>query len=101
MTDIACKLQAVLDAQIGKSDIHNIVAAVQSHERRIDFAGAAGIADPQSGAAMTPDTPYFIASVTKMFTAAIVMQLHQAKLIDLDAPISAYLPVALTHGIHI
>jgi CubicO group peptidase (beta-lactamase class C family) len=101
LTDIACKLQAVLDAQIGKSDIHNIVAAVQSHDRTVDFVGAAGIADPQSGAAMTPDTPYFIASITKTFTAAIVMQLHQEKSIDLEAPISAYLPGSLTHGIHI
>ena len=74
MSETTRKLQAVLDAQIGKSGIHNIVAAVQSHDRRIDFGGAAGIADPQSGVVMTPDTPYFIASITKMFTAAIVMQ---------------------------
>jgi CubicO group peptidase (beta-lactamase class C family) len=95
------KLQAVLEAQVGKDHIHNLVAAVQSHDRAIDFTGAAGIADPQSGRAMTPDTPYFIASITKMFTAAIVMQLHQAKLLDLAAPISAYLPDSLTCGIHI
>jgi CubicO group peptidase (beta-lactamase class C family) len=94
-------LQSIVDAQIGKSNIHNIVAAVQSRDRRIDFCGAAGIADPQSGAAMTPDSPYFIASITKMFTAAIVMQLHQARQLDLEAPISAYLPESLTRGIHI
>jgi D-alanyl-D-alanine carboxypeptidase len=98
---ISQKLQSILDAQIGKSNIHNIVAAVQSRDRRIDFCGAAGIADPQSGAAMTPDSPYFIASITKMFTAAIVMQLHQARQIDLEAPLSAYLPESLTRGIHI
>jgi D-alanyl-D-alanine carboxypeptidase len=101
VTQLIHKLQAVLDAQIGKANVHNIVAAVQSHDRTVDFVGAAGIADPQSGAAMTPDTPYFIASITKMFTAAIVMQLQQDKQIDLEAPISAYLPGSLTHGIHI
>jgi D-alanyl-D-alanine carboxypeptidase len=74
---------------------------VQSRDRSIDFVGAAGIADPQSSVAMTPDTPYFIASVTKMFTATIVMQLHQEKQIDLAASISTYLPVSLTRGIHV
>ena len=101
MTQPIHKLQAVLDAQIGKSNVHNIVAAVQSHDRAVDFVGAAGIADPQSGAAMTPNTPYFIASITKTFTAAIVMQLDHEKRIDLAAPISAYLPESLTRGIHV
>jgi D-alanyl-D-alanine carboxypeptidase len=95
------KLQAVLDAQIGKGNVHNVVVALQSQDRRIDFLGAAGIADPQTGTAMTPETPYFIASVTKMYTAAIAMQLYEENCVDLDAPISQYLPASLTHGIHI
>jgi D-alanyl-D-alanine carboxypeptidase len=99
--DITNKLQAVLDAQIGKGYVHNIVAAVQSHDRSIDFLGAAGIADPHTGTKMTPDTPYFIASVTKMYTAAIVLRLYEEKRIDLDAPISEYLPASLTSAIHV
>jgi CubicO group peptidase (beta-lactamase class C family) len=101
MNGIAHKLQSVLDGQIGKGNIHNIVAAVQAHDRRIDFVGAAGVANPPTGAAMTPDTPYFIASVTKMYTAAIAMQLHQEQRLDLNASIAAYLPVSLTHAIHV
>jgi len=101
MNGIAKRLQAVLDAQIGRGHIYNIVAAVQSHDQNIDFVGAAGTADPQTGAVMTPDTPYFIASVTKMFTAAIVMGLHEKKCLDLEAPISEYLPASLTRAIHI
>jgi D-alanyl-D-alanine carboxypeptidase len=95
------KLQALLDAQIGKGGIHNIAAAMQSYDRSIDFAGASGIADPHTEAAMTPDTPYFIASVTKMYTAVVVLRLCENKAIDLDAPISQYLPASLTRGIHI
>ena len=101
MTDKTKKLQAVLDAQIGKGGIHNIVAAVQSQDGGFQFAGAAGIADPRTGAAMTPDTPYFIASVTKMFTAAIILRLYGEKRIDLDAPIAKYLPESLIGGIHV
>jgi D-alanyl-D-alanine carboxypeptidase len=95
------KLQAALDAQIGKGNVHNVVAALQSHDKRIDFIGAAGIADPRTGVAMTPETPYFIASVTKMYTAAILMQLYEENYIDLEAPIFQYLPDSLTHGIHV
>lgn len=101
MNRIEKRLQAVLDAQIGRGHVHNIVAAVQSHDRNIDFVGAAGTADHQTGAAMTPDTPFFIASVSKMFTVAIVMGLHEKKCLDLAAPISKYLPDSLTRGIHI
>lgn len=101
MNDKAKKLQTLLNAQIGKGSIHNIVAAVQSYDRSIDFIGASGIADPHNGAAMTPNTPYFIASATKMYTATIAFHLHEKKCINLDAPISEYLPASLTHGIHI
>jgi len=95
------KLKATLDAQIGKGYVHNVVAAVQSHGRSINFVGAAGIADPQTGTAMTPDTPYFIASVTKMYTAAIILRLYEEKRVDLNAPISEYLPASLTRAIHV
>lgn len=101
MNGIAKKLQAVLDAQNGRANIYNIVAAVQSHDRSIDFVGAAGIADPRTGAAMTPDTPCFIASVTKMYTATIILRLYEDKRLDLDAPIAEYLPAALTRAIHV
>jgi D-alanyl-D-alanine carboxypeptidase len=95
------KLQAALNHQIGKGNIHNVVAAVQSFDRNINFVGAAGVANPVSGAVMNPDTPYFIASVTKMYTAAIIIRLCQEKRIDLDAPITKYLPDSMTRGIHI
>ncbi len=101
MTETVHKLQAVLNAQIGKGNIHNIVAAVQSRDCSIDFIGAAGYADRDTGVVMKPDTPYFIASITKMFTAALVMQLHAEQRLKLDAPLSTYLPTSLTHGIHV
>jgi len=101
MTDKTKKLQSLLDAQVGKGGLHNIVAAVQSYDQKLDFIGAAGMADPDAGAAMTPDTPYFIASVTKMYTAAIIMRLHEGKRLDLEAPVAAYLPDSLLDGIHV
>lgn len=101
MTEKNKKLQAVLEAQIGRGNIFNLVAAVESQDGSIDLAGAAGIANPETSAAMTVDTPYFIASVTKMYTAAIILRLHEEKRIDLDAPISQYLPDSHLRGIHV
>ncbi len=101
MTDKAQKLQSLLNAQVGKGGLHNLVAAVQAYDRSLDFSGAAGVADPVNGAPMTSATPYFIASVTKMHTAAIIMQLHEQKHLDLKAPVSDYLPAELLDGIHI
>jgi len=95
------KLQAIIDKQIGKGNIHNIVVAVQSFDRNIDFVGAAGFADSSCDVRMAPDTPYFIASVTKMYTAAIIMRLFQEQRIDLIKPITEYLPDALTRAIHV
>jgi CubicO group peptidase (beta-lactamase class C family) len=95
------RLQAVLDAQIGRSGIHNVVAAVQSMDRSVDFVGASGVADPRTGKAMTPETPYFIASVTKMHTAAIALRLHAEKRLELGASIVEYLPDSLTRAIHL
>ena len=50
-----------------------------------------GVAD-SSGRAVTPQTPFYIGSVTKSFTALAVMQLVEADKIDLDAPVQTYLP---------
>jgi CubicO group peptidase (beta-lactamase class C family) len=40
----------------------------------------------------SPQTPFFIGSLTKSFTALAVMQLVEAGKIELDAPVQRYLP---------
>ena len=44
------------------------------------------------GEVPTPQTPFFIGSVTKSFTALAVMQLVEAGKVELDAPVQRYLP---------
>jgi CubicO group peptidase (beta-lactamase class C family) len=58
---------------------------------QIAHLGGFGVAD-SSGRAVTPQTPFYLASVTKSFTALAVMQLVEAGKIDLDAPVQTYLP---------
>lgn len=44
------------------------------------------------GDAPTPQTPFFIGSLTKSITALAVMQLVEAGRVELDAPVQRYLP---------
>ena len=41
MTDKSRKLQSLLNSQVGKGGLRNIVAAVQSYDNSWDFVGAA------------------------------------------------------------
>ena len=56
------------------------------------FAGGAGLADASWGIPNGPDTRFRIGSVTKQFTAALVMQLVEEGRLALDAPVTRYLP---------
>ena len=44
------------------------------------------------GESPSPETPFFIGSLTKSFTALAVMQLVEAGKVELDAPVQRYLP---------
>lgn len=99
--DVEIRLQHLIDRHIAKGQVHNIVVGVQSTDGRIDAAAAAGHADPAGLTAMTPDTPFYLASITKMFTATVIMTLARLGQIDLDSPISAYLSAELIKDIHI
>lgn len=100
--DVKHKLHKLVD-KIVKSDKHvkNAVLAVSTGDGEFNWFGAAGMADPEENQIMTVDTPVFIASITKMFTATVVMLLFEKNKLKLDAPMSDYLPSSLINGIHI
>ena len=53
---------------------------------------AAGVVNLNTGVAATPESVFQIGSVTKTWTATLVMQLVDAGKVDLDAPLRTYLP---------
>ncbi|MCL4248000.1 MAG: beta-lactamase family protein [Anaerolineae bacterium] len=61
------------------------------HNDQIVHLRTFGSADP-SGRAVTPQTPFALASLTKSFTALAIMQLVEAGQVELDAPVQRYLP---------
>lgn len=58
---------------------------------RIEYVQGYGIAG-DDGRPVTPRTPFYLASLSKPFTAAAVMQLVEAGKLDLAAPVQRYLP---------
>ena len=53
---------------------------------------AAGVLNVNTGVEVTTDAIFQVGSITKLFTAALVMQLVDDGLVDLDAPVRTYLP---------
>ncbi len=51
-----------------------------------------GYADLEAGIPMTEDTPVAVGSTTKPMTALAVLQLVERGLVDLDAPVTTYVP---------
>ena len=58
---------------------------------RITYLRGFGKAD-DSGRPVTPKTPFIIGSLAKSFTALAIMQLVEARKVELDAPVQRYLP---------
>lgn len=87
-----------------RASYEEIDAYVEGQMHRLSIPGAAlavveggeiahgfGQARP-GGGTPTPQTPFFIGSLTKSFTALAVMQLVEAGKVELDAPARSYLP---------
>ncbi len=93
MTGPEESLQALLREEFEKPHSNSILLSVHSGDGRLSFQGAIGEG--------TPDSPYFVASVTKMFTATVIMQLADEGLLELNDPIEKYLSHLSLNGIHI
>lgn len=72
---------------------HDVVGvSVAVHDGTDLYTAAAGVTNLRTGQPVTPDTIFQIGSITKVYTATLVMQLVDEGLVDLDAPVSTYLP---------
>lgn len=58
--------------------------------------GAAGVVNRRTGVEVTADSLFMIQSITKVWTATLVMQLVDEGRVELDVPVRAYLPVFRT-----
>jgi CubicO group peptidase (beta-lactamase class C family) len=83
-------IDAYVEEQMHRLNIPGVALAIVEGNQTVHQRGF-GRARP-GGEAPTPQTTFFIGSLTKSFTALAVMQLVEAGKIDLDAPVQRYLP---------
>jgi D-alanyl-D-alanine carboxypeptidase len=93
------RLQQLVDRLAAKPKYGHAIVGVEKGDGSFRWTGAAGVANVD-GAPMTPETPFFIASVTKLYIATLILQLHEEEQVDLGAPISSYLGAERVAGLH-
>lgn len=83
-------MDAYIEGQMRRLNIPGVSLAIIEGDQIVHRRGF-GRARP-GGEAPTPQTPFFIGSLTKSFTALAVMQLVEAGKVELDVPVQRYLP---------
>ena len=84
-------IDQILEKHIASGDLPCAVAGIANADGTL-YMGAAGLRSLDASDAMTTDTIFAIASMTKAITTVATLQLVEQGLIDLDTPINAYLP---------
>jgi CubicO group peptidase (beta-lactamase class C family) len=84
-------LSAYIEGRMKKSGVVGMSIAVVS-DNEILWTRGFGYADKERGIEVTPGTLFDPASVAKVFTATALMQLVEQGKVDLDRPVTDYLP---------
>lgn len=92
------RLQRLLRELTIRKPITQAIVAVESGDQSFRWIGAEG--KTISGGQVVEETPFFIASIDKLYNATIAMMLSEAGRLDVDETITAYLPRAITRGLH-
>ena len=88
-TEVAAALEAMIERERDQKGLAAMSIALVDEE---GVAWAAGFGEQSPGHPATPSTVYRVGSVSKLFTDIAVMQLHERGELDIDAPVTDYLP---------
>src|SRR5215217_8260031 len=86
-------LDTALKRPVERGDIPGAVAGLTDKNQTI-YLAAFGERALGSSVSMTPDSVFNIASMTKAITGAAAMQLVEQGKLELDEPVSKYIPRA-------
>ncbi len=98
--DVDRRLSALLDRTRSRRDLHHAMLAVTTGDGTRHWSGATGAADAH-GTQLQPETPFFVASITKRFIATLVLQASERGELGLDDRIVDHLPAEVTAGLHV
>jgi CubicO group peptidase (beta-lactamase class C family) len=84
------RLDAALDGHVASGAVPGVVALVAKDDSV--HVHVAGVKDIDSGAPMTRDTVFAVASIGKPITAAAALMLVEDGVLELDGPVERWLP---------
>ncbi|MBP6472646.1 MAG: beta-lactamase family protein [Chloroflexi bacterium] len=88
--DVAAQIQAEMDGLTAGELLPGMIVWIDAPEYR--FAGASGFANLTNDTPMPPEGAFRIGSITKMFTATVILQLAEEGVLSLDDPLAKWLP---------
>jgi serine beta-lactamase-like protein LACTB len=84
-------LERFIEHEVARKELPALSIALVD-DQTIVWARGFGLADPDRKLPATAETVYRVGSVSKLFTDIAIMQLVERAVLDLDAPVSRYLP---------
>jgi CubicO group peptidase (beta-lactamase class C family) len=88
--DFEPRVQAIAEGEVARGPAPGVAVAVFDGDRVLAALGA-GLADREAGTAVTPETVFPAASVSKLLTAVLVLRQVERGAFALDAPVKSYL----------
>ena len=88
---LARKIDAIVDASRHELKLPSVSIAIMRGHKLV-LAKGYGLADRAAGTPATAHTIYAIGSLSKQFTAAAIMKLYEEGRLQLDEPVTKYLP---------
>jgi D-alanyl-D-alanine carboxypeptidase len=88
--EVVTEIQAEMDDLTASGLPPGMVVWIDAPEYQ--FAGASGFADLEHEIPMPPEGAFRIGSITKMFTATVIVQLAEEGVLTLDDPLALWLP---------
>jgi serine beta-lactamase-like protein LACTB len=89
--EVAKRLEAMITREVKDKGLPALSIALVD-DQTVVWAKGFGHADPEKKTPATAETVYRVGSVSKLFTDLAVMQLVERGTLDLDEPITKYLP---------
>ncbi|MFI7708455.1 serine hydrolase domain-containing protein [Nonomuraea sp. NPDC049480] len=84
------EVQHLLEAAVTEQGYPGVIAEIRNGTRQ--WFGSAGVADTTTGLPRTPQEQFRVGSITKTFTATLILQLAAEYLLSLDDTVDKWLP---------
>jgi CubicO group peptidase (beta-lactamase class C family)/D-alanyl-D-alanine dipeptidase len=95
--EIVQTLKPFIEREMAEKELPGLSIAIVD-DQQVVWAQGFGMADPRKNKPATADTVYRIGSVSKLFTDIAIMQLVERGELNLDAPVTDYLPDFRPHN---